>query len=94
MYEIKCNKIEVGTPLTQYDWFGKFPYEVVKVIDQARVFVRAYDVEQDGRFVSNEYNTVVELVLDNGEWYRASTHRKFGDVCFGVAELYYAEKGD
>ena len=78
-----CKEIEVGTGMTRYDYSDRHAYEVVKVIDQTNVFVREYDHELVGepmsnqwKLVSNENNTVIELKLKNGVWYRVIEYTK------------------
>lgn len=78
-----CDKIEVGTGMTKYSWSDTEAYEVVKVNDQANVFVRKYDhiavgeaMSNSWKLVSNENNPVIELKLRNGVWYRVAYYSK------------------
>lgn len=78
-----CDKIEIGTGMTQYYYSDRHAYEVVKVIDQTNVFVREYDHKLKGEafsnsweLVSNENNPVIELKLRNGVWMRVLEYSK------------------
>ena len=71
-----CEKIEVGTGLTRYDWSDRHAYEVVEVADQKHIKIREYDhknvgvpMSNDWELVSNESNPIIELVKRGKYWY-------------------------
>lgn len=75
-----CDKIEVGTGMTEYSWSDRHAYEVVEVKDQKHVKVREYDHVMDGepmtnswKLVSNEENPVKTLVKRGNYWYYTTT---------------------
>jgi len=76
-----CDEIKVGTLMTEYYYSDRHPYEVVEVTDQKHVKVRAMDHEHVGniemdnnwKLVSNENNTVQEMVKRGDYWYFAQT---------------------
>lgn len=53
-----CEKIEVGTGMTEYSWSDRHAYEVVEVRDQKHVSVREYDHIADGPCYSNQWKLV------------------------------------
>lgn len=70
-----CNKIEKGTLLTEYFYSDCHPYEVVEVINQNHVYVRALDYKSVGpamsntwELVSNPNNKTLELKKRYGFW--------------------------
>ena len=71
-----CEKIEVGTGMTEYSYSDTKAYEVVKVVNQNHVFVREYDHKHVGNtnmdnqweLVSNPNNPVKELKKRYGYW--------------------------
>lgn len=71
-----CDKIEVGTGMTEYSYTDTKAYEVVKVIDQNHVFVREYDHKHIGdgqmdnqwELISNSNNPIQELKKVRGYW--------------------------
>lgn len=70
-----CEKIEVGTEMTEYLWSDRHPYEVVEVVNQNHVFVRELDHKAAGEAMSNEWelvsnpnNPVKELKKRYGYW--------------------------
>lgn len=75
-----CETIEVGTGVTEYHYSDRTPYEVVAVKDQKHISIRRYDHEADGecysnkwKLISNEDNTVIDLVKRGNYWYREKT---------------------
>lgn len=71
-----CEKIEVGTGLTEYYYSDGKAYEVVKVVNQKNVFVRELDHKAVGEPMSNQWelisnssNPVRELKFRFGSWY-------------------------
>ncbi len=96
-----CDKIEVGTAMTEYFWSDRHPYEVVKVISQTHIFVRELDHKAIGEpmsntweLKSNENNPVIELKKRYGYWNwveknGCKTVYRRTNVSFGVAEYYY-----
>lgn len=74
------DEITVGTGVTEYSWSDRHPYEVVEVIDQKHVIVRALDpimtggeYENKWTLVSNESNPRRRLERRGDQWYWAST---------------------
>lgn len=72
-----CEKIEVGTKLTQYYWSDRHCYEVVEVKNQNNVFIRELDaiaigvpMSNDWELRSNENNPIIELKKRYGYWNR------------------------
>lgn len=71
-----CEKIEVGTGMTEYSYSDRKAYEVIKVVDQGHVFVREYDhkkaddipMSNNWELVSNQFNPVRELKFRYGKW--------------------------
>lgn len=72
-----CEKIEVGTGMTEYYYSDRHPYEVVEVIDQKHVKVRELDHRHIGdgcmdnhwELISNENNSVKMLTKRGNYWY-------------------------
>ena len=50
-----CDKIEVGTGMTEYSWSDSHAYEVTRVKDQKHVWVREYDVKHVGEAFTNNW---------------------------------------
>jgi len=50
-----CDEIKVGTGMTEYSYSDCHPYEVIEVIDQKHVVVRALDHKPAGEAYSNEW---------------------------------------
>lgn len=74
-----CEKIEVGTGMTEYFWSDRHPYEVVKVVNQKHVFVREYGHKGVGEPMSNtwelyskETNPIEEMKFRYGHWYKVN----------------------
>ncbi len=70
------NKIEIGTPMTEYLWSDRHPYETTRVIDQKHVYVRRMDHKKNGDdysndwvLVSNEKNAEYYLTKRGNYWY-------------------------
>ena len=70
-----CDKIEVGTGMTEYSWSDREAYEVVEVVNQNHVYVRKLDHKAIGEPMSNEWelisnpnNKVRELKFRYGSW--------------------------
>ena len=76
-----CDKIEVGTGVTEYSYTDRKAYEVIEVVDQKHVFIREYDhvhvgdgvMDNNWKLVSNESNPVLELVFRYNHWYSMLT---------------------
>lgn len=75
-----CEKIEVGTGVTEYYYSDRKAYEVVEVRDQKHVSIREYDHKargeaftNDWELISNESNPVIDLVKRGDRWYREVT---------------------
>ena len=72
-----CEKIDVGTGMTEYGWSDRHAYEVIEVKDQKHVTVRELDHVHEGdgqmdnnwRLVSNENNRVRHMVKRGDYWY-------------------------
>jgi hypothetical protein len=71
-----CEKIEVGTGMTEYLYSDTHAYEVVEVKDQKHIKVREYDHKLIGEafsnrweLISNENNSVYELTKRGNYWY-------------------------
>ena len=72
-----CDKIEVGTGMTEYDWSDRHDYEVVAVKDQKHITVREYDHEHIGdgymdnnwKLISNPDNPECDMVKVGKYWY-------------------------
>lgn len=72
-----CDRIEVGTGMTQYLWSDRYPFEVVAVKDQKHVTVRKLEHEHEGdgvmdncwRLFSNPANPEITLVKRGRYWY-------------------------
>ena len=77
------DEIKVGTGITEYSWSDRHPYEVIEVIDQKHIIIRALDyrrIDDNGmsdaqsyEYISNENNIKYELVLRNNVWYKVRT---------------------
>lgn len=75
-----CEKIEVGTGVTEYSYSDRHAYEVVEVRDQKHVSIRRLDAIHVGeamtntwKLVSNEENAVIDLAKRGDYWYREVT---------------------
>ena len=72
-----CDKIEVGTGMTEYDWSDRHAYEVVAVKDQKHITVRKYDhihkgdghMDNNWELVSNPENPEYDMVKVGKYWY-------------------------
>jgi hypothetical protein len=72
-----CDKIEVGTGMTEYFYSDRHAYEVIEVRDQKHVTVREYDhkkvgdipMSNDWELVSNQNNATMSLVKRGKYWY-------------------------
>ena len=53
-----CEKIEVGTGMTEYLYSDSHAYEVTEVIDQKHVYVREYDHKNIGGAYSNNWELI------------------------------------
>lgn len=97
-----CEDIDIGTPVTEYLYTDRIPYEVTKVIDQKHVFIRGYNCIAVGEPMSNEWELIsdtskpeVEVKYRYNHWYRV--HRDNAgrvaytrmNLSFGIAEKYY-----
>ena len=88
-----CEKIEVGTGMTEYFWSDRHAYEVVKVINQKHVFVREYDHKGVGqpmsntwKLISNPNKPVEEMKFRYGHWYKVHRY-KYVDAVNRANEL-------
>lgn len=75
-----CKAIEVGMGVTEYFYSDREAYEVVEVKDQKHVSIRKYDhklagepMSNDWELVSNENNSIINLVKRGNYWYRTQT---------------------
>lgn len=72
-----CDKIKVGTGVTEYYYSDRHPYEVVEVVDQKHVKVRKLDhkhigdgcMDNNWELISNENNVVKTLTKRGNYWY-------------------------
>lgn len=79
-----CNEIVVGTGVTEYYWSDRHPYEVIEVIDQKHVKVRALNhrhvgygyMDNNWELVSDENNPVKMLTKRGKYWYWTVTVTK------------------
>lgn len=79
-------EIKVGTGVTEYSWSDRHPYEVIEVIDQKHIIIRALNyrrIDDNGmsdaqsyEYISNENNIKYELVLRNNVWYKVIEYTK------------------
>lgn len=53
-----CDKIEVGTGMTEYSWSDRHAYEVIAVKDQKHVTVRQYDAKHVGEAYTNNWELI------------------------------------
>ncbi len=101
LQEVSKIKPEVGMGVTEMCWSDRHPYEVVEVIDDRHIKVRALDHKridsngmsecQEYEYSSNEKNPVITLFLTKqGKW-RQRIGRSLGCYSFyvGFAEEYY-----
>jgi hypothetical protein len=73
-------EIKVGTGVTEYYYSDRKPFEVIEVIDQKHIVIRAMDskrIDNNGmsdsqsyEFISNPKNITYKLVLKNNVWYK------------------------
>ena len=76
-----CDRIDVGTGVTEYYWSDRHAYEVIEVIDQKHVTVREYDHKHVGtgsmdnkwELISNENNPRHNLERRGDIWYWTTT---------------------
>ena len=76
-----CDEIKVGTPMTEYLWSDRHPYEVVAVKDQKHVTVRGLDhkhvgngsMDNEWELISNESNPTRNLEKRGNYWYWTAT---------------------
>lgn len=75
-----CEKIEIGTGVTEYSYSDRHAFEVVAVKDQKHITIREYDhkavgepMSNEWQLISNEKNPTIELVKRGSYWYRAVT---------------------
>jgi len=76
-----CEKIEVGTGVTEYSWSDRHPYEVTEVTDQKHIKIRAMDHKHVGdgsmdnhwELTSNTEAPEIELNKRGNYWYAVST---------------------
>lgn len=81
-----CEKIEVGTGMTEYMWSDRHAYEVTKVINQNHVFVRRLEAIrtdhngmsecQDYEYKQNPNAAEIEIVKRYNAWYVTSSYNK------------------
>ena len=75
-----CDKIEVGTGVTEYSWSDRHPYEVTNVISQKDVFIRPmkherpsddadYSFSNTWVITPNEDAPEFEIVKRGDYWY-------------------------
>lgn len=72
-----CEKIEVGTGMTEYYYSDRHPYEVVEVTDQKHIKVRELDhrhigdgcMDNNWELISNENNAIKALTKRGNYWY-------------------------
>ena len=92
-----CEKIEVGTGMTEYSWSDRKAYEVVKVVNQENVFVRELDHILVGEPMSNEWELVTdinkpikELKKYRGKWCWVNKYTKesISRVMFVPSKIY------
>lgn len=71
-----CDKIEIGTGMTEYHWSDRTAYEVVEVINQEHVFVRELQPKHVGdgsmdnnwELISNPNKPIKEIKKYRGNW--------------------------
>ena len=75
-----CDKIKIGTGVTEYLYSDRHPYEVIDVVDQKHVYIRELDhkligepYSNDWELISNENNTVYYLTKRGKYWYKTIT---------------------
>lgn len=79
-----CEKIEVGTGMTEYYYSDRHPYEVVEVTDQKHIKVRKLDhkhigddyMDNNWELISNENNSIRALTKRGNYWYWTVTVTK------------------
>ena len=75
-----CDKIEVGTGMTEYLWSDRHPYEVIAVQDQKHVTVRRMKHKRIGKpyenkweLFSDENGAEINMVKRGNYWYASVT---------------------
>lgn len=76
-----CDRIEVGTGMTEYSYSDRHAYEVIAVKDQKHITVRELDHVHEGngcmdnrwQLVSNEENPAREMEKRGNTWYYTTT---------------------
>ena len=76
-----CDKIEVGTGVTEYSWSDRHPYEVIEIKDQKHVRVRLLDhkhvgdgcMDNNWELISNPDNPERDLEKRGKYWYWTTT---------------------
>ena len=100
---VRSEKPVVGMGVTHYGWSDRDPYEVIEVIDDRHIVVRALDYKrvdnngfsecQEYEYTSNPNNPTERLYLNNkGRWVRRVGTRgvdNYGGWRLGKAEKYY-----
>ena len=95
--------IEVGMKVTEYLYTDRYVYEVTKVVNQKKVFIRKMDAKNlDGVYgsdnwelVSNPNRAEHEIVYRYNNWYMKidewgqTTYNKMNKLRFGCADYYY-----
>ena len=78
-----CEKIEVGTPMTQYFWSDSHAWEVIKVFNQEHIIVRQFRAIRIGerysnnwKLISDETQPVMELKKRYGSWWMVLRWKK------------------
>lgn len=79
-------EIKVGMGVTEYFYSDRKPYEVVEVIDQNNIVIRAMDYKridnegmsdyQEYQYISNPRNYTIKITLRNNVWYRVNEYNK------------------
>jgi len=92
-----CNKIEVGTPATTYDWSDRHAWEVISVTDQKHIVIRELKAKKKPGAEWYENSWILESDPDG----REKTLEKRGKYWYAVAictpetaKRALAEKGD
>lgn len=78
-----CDKIEVGTPMTEYFYSDSHAWEVIEVFNQEHVVVRQFEAVCVGGFASNEWKLIsnekqptMELKKRYGSWWVVNRWKK------------------
>jgi hypothetical protein len=72
-----CDKIEIGTGMTEYSYSDRHAYEVVEVKDQKHITVRRLDhkhigdgsMDNNWELISNPENPTYEMTKRGDKWY-------------------------